>query len=299
MNAAHPSDARCDDPLMDEFDAFGIPTHRCVSYQELRGSGVSREQIRDALALGLLRRARRDVYLSGDIPDVVFRAQRVGGRLDCVAALEARGVFVHRRGQLHVQVEPHRARLRSPHSRRKRLEADGATATIHWRSQSGDAHTVDVVSALVQSFDCQEPRQIVATLDSALFLGEVDSDDVAQIFSRVPHRYRSLRRLIDGRAESGPESLARLQLRQFGRRIELQKVIDGVGRVDILVDGWIVVECDSRAHHAGWQKQEEDRRRDLALAARGYACVRPTANIILTEPHVLTDAVRGLLACRR
>lgn len=64
------------------------------------------------------------------------------------------------------------------------------------------------------------------------------------------------------------------------------------------MDGWIVVECDSRAHHSGWEQQEKDRRRDLELADRGYVCSRPTANMIFTEPNLLTGAVRGLLAMR-
>jgi very-short-patch-repair endonuclease len=40
-----------------------------------------------------------------------------------------------------------------------------------------------------------------------------------------------------------------------------------VGRVDFLVEGWLIIECDSKAHHEGWDKQRRDRRRDLAAAA--------------------------------
>lgn len=280
-------------------DAFGIPLDRSVSFQELRGAGVTRAQIRDAVREGWLRHARRDVYLSAGVPESVFRAQRVGGRLDCVSALELMGVYVHKRFHLHVQVDPRHARLRSPVSRAKRLGSDGASAVVHWRDVRGDAHTVDPVSAIVQSFGCQEPRHVVASIDSALHLGIIDQDDIDEIFARVPRRFRRLRRLVDGRAESGPETLARLLVRQFGRSVEVQKTIAGVGRVDLVVDGWIVIECDSRAHHSGWTRQEQDRFRDLALAARGYVSIRPTANMILTTPRVLTDAVRALLALRR
>ena len=284
---------------MGDVDAFGIPLDRSISFQELRGAGTTRAQIRDAVREGWLRHARRDVYLSADVPEPVFRAQRVGGRLDCVSALELMGVYVHKRSRLHVQVDPRHARLRSPLSRARRLGTDGESAVVHWRDVRGDQHTVDPASAIVQSFGCQEPRQVVASIDSALHLGIIDQDDVDEIFARVPRRFRRLRRLVDGRAESGPETLARLLVRQFGRSVEVQKTIAGVGRVDLVVDGWIVIECDSRAHHSGWTPQERDRLRDLALAARGYVCIRPTANMILTTPRVLTDAVRALLALRR
>ncbi|UXW86886.1 hypothetical protein NFX31_04960 [Microbacterium azadirachtae] len=50
---------------------------------------------------------------------------------------------------------------------------------------------------------------------------------------------------------------------------------------------------------SGWAPQERDRWRDLALAARGHVCIRPTASMVLTTPRVLTDAVRALLALRR
>ncbi|MBS1675323.1 MAG: hypothetical protein JSS74_15315 [Actinobacteria bacterium] len=257
---------------------------------------MSRRQIDLAVSTGLLRRARRDVYLSAAVDERVFHAHRVGGRLDCVAALELLGVYVQHRGELHVQVDPTHGRLRSPNSRRRRRGVDGDDCVVHWRRDRGDAFVVDPISALVQSFACQEPRHLVATLDSALFKRVIDRDDLAEIFERVPRRFRRLRRLVDGRAESGPESLARLLLRQFGRRIEVQRWIDDVGRVDLVVDGWIVVECDSREFHSGWEMQEADRMRDLALAARGYASLRPTANSLFTEPEILVDAVRGLLA---
>jgi hypothetical protein len=41
----------------------------------------------------------------------------------------------------------------------------------------------------------------------------------------------------------------RLLLRALGHRAEVQVRIAGVGRVDLVVDGWLIVECDSRAYH--------------------------------------------------
>ena len=126
----------------------------------------------------------------------------------------------------------------------------------------------------------------------------IGEHQLAELFGLLPPRLHILRPLVDGRAEAGSETLARLMLRVFGKRIELQKEIEGVGRVDLLIDGWLVVECDSRAHHEGWSMQESDRERDLALAARGYATIRPTAKLIFNRPEVLVAAVRGLLAAR-
>lgn len=272
---------------------------RTFSYQELRREGMSRQDLRANLATGSLRRARRDVYLSGQCPEAVHAAQRVGGRLDCVSALAELGVFVLERRELHVQVEPHRARLRSPRSRSRRL-ATSDRVIVHWRAGHlpEECHTVSVVPALTQALLCQSPRAGIATLDSALHLGVIDESDLDEIFSALPADRRVLRTLADERAEAGAETIARLLLRGLGRKVEVQVRIRGVGRVDLVVDGWLVVECDSREHHGGWEAQERDRERDLALAARGYVCLRPTARLIFDRPDELLAAVRGLLALR-
>jgi very-short-patch-repair endonuclease len=88
----------------------------------------------------------------------------------------------------------------------------------------------------------------------------------------------------------------RLMLRSLGCVIEVQPEIDGVGRVDFLIDGWLIVECDSKAHHSDWVAQRRDRRRDQAAAARGYTTFRPIAEDIMWAPDRVRAAAVGLLA---
>jgi len=245
-------------------------------------------------------RARRDVYLSAESPQTVVEAQRIGWRLYCVSVLQELGIFVLENKRLHVQVEAYDSRLRTPDSRSKRLAEmkDRTRVVVHWRTIDAPKglHSVPIVHALAQAALCQSPRSAIASIDSALNMGMLGEHQLPELFALLPPRMNVLRPLIDGRAEAGSETLARLMLRVFGRLIELQKEIDGVGRVDLVIDGWLVVECDSRAHHEGWSMQEADRERDLALAARGYAVIRPTAKLIFNRPEVLIAAVRGLLA---
>ncbi|GAA4781894.1 endonuclease domain-containing protein [Microbacterium gilvum] len=271
---------------------------RAESYADLRARGLGRRGIRRALEHGLLVRARRDVYLSGGESTAVQQAGRIGGRLDCISAMVERGVFVRCAGHLHIQVPANGGRLGSPDERRRPLASDGAVV-VHWRDDGADAAAMlsDPVAGLAQAVRCQSPRDAVATIDSALFLGVVDECDLDAVFALLPDRYAVLRPLVDGRAESGPETLARLALRVLGRPVDVQVRISGVGRVDLVVDGWIVVECDSREFHTRWEAQVEDRRRDLALARCGYACVRVTARMLFDEPWRLVEAVRGLLEC--
>jgi very-short-patch-repair endonuclease len=193
--------------------------------------------------------------------------------------------------------------MRSPLDARRTLEPRGSrSATLHWkpllRGVASWAACVDVLDALAQSVTCQDPRAAVATLDSALHLGLVTMAQLAEMFRTLPLKYSVLLGLVDSRAESGPETLMRLMLRALGCHVELQVVIPGVGRVDLLVDGWLVIECDSDAHHSGRDAHRNDRSRDLALAALGYTSLRPMAADIMWRREAVLAAVRGLLAAR-
>lgn len=88
----------------------------------------------------------------------------------------------------------------------------------------------------------------------------------------------------------------RLLLRGLGCTVDLQVSIPGVGRVDFVVDGWLIIECDSEAHHAGWAAHKRDRRRDLAAAALGYTTIRPIAEDILYRREEILAQLRRVLA---
>lgn len=272
----------------------GFAPGHTLTFADVRATGATRAEVRSALAEGVLVRARRNVYLYGSAPQAVREAQRVGGRLDCVSAIAEAGIFVLDKNGLHDQVEPERSRLRSPHSRVTRLSATQGVV-VHWRAcAAGSLHTVPIVEALAAAVRCQPPRAAIATLDSASFTGAIDADGLAEVFELLSARYQVLRPLTDARAEAGSETIARLLLRGNGFDVRVQVQIDGVGRVDLVVDDWIVVECDSRAHHGGWEAQERDRVRDLRLAERGYVVLRPSARLIFSEPEILARAVAGL-----
>lgn len=253
---------------------------------DLRITGATGRQITDAVRDGRLLRLRRDRYLPAGAHPTICAAARWGGRLDCVSVLQLFGVFVREAGGLHVQLAPDASRVPRP---------DGAARVIrHWRTSqaAADAALTPLDEALLAAVRCQRPRDAIATLDSAWHVGVVDEAQLNDLFARLPRRYRSLRRLLDRRAESGTESLVRLMLRAIGCRIELQVSIDGVGRVDLVVDGWLLIECDSEAHHGSWQDHKRDRRRDAAAVALGYTPLRLLAEDILYRPEWVASLLR-------
>ena len=274
-----------------------------LSRAGLLAQGHTRRSIHAAVRRGELIHVRRDRYLTPDVDDRMVRAVRVGGRLTCLSLLELGGVFVLRNQHLDVQVTPGASRLRSPHDRRTRATAPRRRGVkLHWTEATdipASACAVGIVDALVHAVLCQPPRAAIATLDSALHIGVIAEDQLADVFARLPARFQVLRELLDGRAESGPESLVRLVARQLGCDVRLQVRFDDIGRVDLVLDGWLVVECDSKEFHADWETQVKDRERDLALAALGYCTFRVTAAAIMYRPDEVFAALRGLIRSRR
>ena len=285
-------------------DAGRMPdTFRSMTTARLRAEGLTRAGIARAVSSGTVIRARRGIYVSPLAPDAILRACRVGGRLTCTSLLALLKVFVLEPGGLHVHMASNASRMRSPHSRAVALEPRGRrNARLHWLPLADaipdDWTCVSIVDALAHSVHCQTPRAAVATLDSAVNLGLITADRMADVFRLLPEKYAPLRALVDGRAESGPETLVRLMLRALGCRVDLQVEFAGIGRVDLLVNGWLVVECDSREFHDSWEQQVKDRNRDLALAARGYVTLRLTAAQIMYRPADVLAALKGLLATR-
>ncbi len=261
---------------------------RVYVHADLKTAGLSQGRITRLVRRGELVRARQGSYLHPSSSPAALAAARSGGRVACTSLLMELGVFVLDRTMLHVQVAAHATRLRPR-----------AGVRLHWaplhRTPPPRSLRVEIFDALLQSVICQSPRAAIATLDSALHLGLIDTDGLDELFRLVPRRRRALRALVDGRCESGPETFVRLLLRSLGLRFECQVWIEGVGRVDFVVEGWLVIECDSRAHHGGWEAQVADRRRDLALAALGYASIRPVAADIFVDTPALGRVIVAML----
>jgi len=270
------------------------PAPRMVRTQHLRQRGVTHRQIAAAVADGRLIRLRRGVFGATDLSTDCVDAARCLGRLTCVSELQRRKVFVlHRPDRLHLHVAPSSSRL-PVGVKNHRVHRDELR-----RTPVPDSLSVEFLDALVHAVCCQEPRAAIASMDSALHHGLLRTDELDELFAALPRRFRRLRRLLDGRAESGPETLLRLILRSIGCAFEVQVRIRRVGRVDFLVDGWLIIECDSEEFHSSWADQRRDRRRDLAAAAQGYATFRPIAEDIMWHPDEVRAAVLGLLALRR
>lgn len=263
-----------------------------VRTRALLAAGWTEREIRNALARGELVKLRGGAFCAPSLDAAYQSAGRARGRLTGTTALRCMQVFALDDGLVHIHVVKSAARLRST-APRQRLHRRSLLRAPH-----PDSLAVEPIDAVYDAVLSQPPRLALATIDSALHTRRLHPDDLDELFSALPRRYRRLRRLIDARAESGPETLMRLILRALGCRFECQVEIPGVGRVDFVVDGWLIVECDSEAHHASWDAQRADRRRDQAAASLGYATHRAIAEDLLWHPDAVRAALAGLLTIR-
>ncbi|MFT4052735.1 MAG: hypothetical protein QM677_10885 [Microbacterium sp.] len=284
---------------------MAIVTHtenQVMCRADLLAMGMRPKQITAAVRDGRLLRVRRDRYMLAPAAGI-DRAVRVGGRLACVSLLDLLGVFVFDGSRVHVHLARSMSRMRSPEVRQRRFsERDRRHVVLHWWPLSSSDHTLGAVSvadALAQAIRCQDARSAVATVDSVLHLGILTPMEVRDVFAGLPERFRVILALADSSAESGTETFMRLILRQLGLRYQTLVEIEGVGRVDFLVEGWLIIECDSKAHHEGWDKQRRDRRRDLAAARLGLVTLRPLAEDLLYDRQIVIDGVRGLVSGSR
>lgn len=261
---------------------------RVYSRPELRAAGWTDRRIAAAIRGGILVRPRRGVYLDAAADAASVEACAAGGRLTCVSELARWGVFVFDAGALHVCNDREDSRHPSP--------SRGVRRHRSRRRRRPRAHaSVDLIDAFVEAVRCQAPRAAVATLDSGLHERLIDEADLDAIFAALPARHRVLRGLLEPRSGSGAETFLRLLLRALGCRFEVQVRIHGVGVVDFVVAGRLIVECDSRAWHGGWEQRRTDLRRDQIAASLGYVTYRPIAEDLFWHPERVVAALRGLL----
>jgi len=262
---------------------------------ELRGLGLTDRRLAAAVASGALLRVRKGIYASPDLDARAVRAVRVGGRLACVSALRLLGVYGFD-DHLHVHLDHSSSRLRSPGGGALRRQRG---LVLHWSpliaAETASPYVVDVVDALAQAVRCQPPRHAVASLDSALHQGLLTEVGLSDLFATLPRRLVPLRARVDGRSESGQESVLRCALEDAGLSVEVQVTFRGIGRVDFVVEGCLVIEADSREAHDGWELHVRDRDRDIDLARRGYMSLRPAYNRIMYSTEEVVAAALALV----
>ncbi|MGN8024754.1 DUF559 domain-containing protein [Microbacterium sp. 22242] len=252
----------------------------------LQELGFSRRSLARLVQKGVLERIRPGVFALPRIEADVRTAAAHGGALSCVSVLRRLKVWVLSDSDaLHVWLGPnHHAQ-----------QHDGCTCVSHfYRGTPAPGHT-DLETALVHLYRCQGDEAFFASFESAWRKGLLFRSARARIRAALPQTARWLIDLARPDADSGLESLLRLRLHLLGIQLDCQVRIHGVGVVDFVVAGRLILEADGKENHDGSSQRHRDRQRDAIASRLGYETLRfDYAQIIHDWPTVQAAILAAL-----
>lgn len=275
----------------------GIATRR-----QLLRRGFTGRQLTAAVRAGSVRRVRQGYYASPSAILDRLAAVRLGGRLGCLSATKSFGLWEVSESLVHVTLPSNAARLRTNLALPAGLQTltpdrFGLPVKLHWRDLrvgqrvGGDAWRVDLATALEDVARCAGRRDIRAVFESAIHARLLTLDAAQRLLDDALPRGSAPMRL-SGLSGSGAESHVVEELLDQGLPFVQQVEFEGIGRVDFLVAGRLVVEVDGYEFHRSNEQFEKDRARDATLLGRGYPTVRIPARIVLREPERAVDMIR-------
>lgn len=260
-----------------------------AEWHTLARYGVTRATLNREVATGRVTRVRRGCFaLTGASPvyvaEVAWR-----GHATCVTAARARGLPVlFADSTIHLRVPSDRSQ-----SGRNMTIPPGITRHPLPKDRSGPP---DTCAVLDDAASCLPREAQLATIDAALHSGLILPGDLNHLQRGGTARAEWIARHADPKAESVLETLARVALVSARLPVESQVEIGGVGRVDLLVAGRVIVELDGWEHHGMPSAFAADRRRDREAIARGYRVLRFTYSEVVGKPEALVAAVRATLS---
>lgn len=157
---------------------------------------------------------------------------------------------------------------------------------IHWEpvlsKEEERTHVASIGTVLERVLVCMPLKVSLPMLDAARNRGiyDVSTLTIPPTGSRLPHLREALS-LSSERARSILETVARLQLIDMGLTPQVGVWIEGVGEVDMIILGFIVIEVDGWAFHSSKEQREKDLKRDRELLRRGYVVLRFTYDDVM------------------
>lgn len=235
--------------------------------RELATVGIGRTTLDRAVKTGSVLPVRRGWVATEQADQLAVVAVLHGARLTSSTGLRAYGVWAGSDARVHHQVPPQSHRViqnaLTPLSVFVPPPFVPRGSVTHWSSALSDAATLSPElgslqggsSWLMSLPDCvaqfaasESAEQIAAALESAVHTGRLSRPQVAALIRLMPDRLSRLSRDLTFLAESGMETIARLRLERLGLNLA-QQVQIGCDRVDLVIDGWLVIELDGDSWH--------------------------------------------------
>lgn len=207
------------------------------------------------------------------------------GHLTCASAAVRYGLWI--------MSKPTRIHLATRHNR-------GHGFVRHGGLKLGSAAILPIASledTVIHALTCLPEADAIAIAQSAMTLRGIPRDVIAA--ELAASYYGTARKRLakaDGLSESVPEISARLLFEEQGLSFRRQVQIDGVGRVDVLIDEWLIVEVNGYQFHSSRSAWRNDMRRLNAAQALGFHVLSYAPEQIWNAPREVVAQIRGLLA---
>lgn len=255
----------------------------------LRAAGFSEHSVRRAVAEGSLLRVRRSWLVTPECDPRRVAAASVSGRLTCVSAAAAMGLWVIESDAVHIAIPQTTSRVEAPG-----VTLHRATAPVPVPTRSAEDPLINVLFHVAR---CQPPDAALSIWESAVRQEMVDLEVLARVRWRCAPA-SDLARLVGARSDSGKESRFVALMREVGVTVQQQAWVDG-HPLDGLIGRFLGVQIDGFVHHSRAADRRRDITADARLALRGYTMLRFDAHQVdhqggYVQQTVLTAMAQGL-----
>lgn len=255
-----------------------------ASRRSLMGRGFTDGQIRRALRDGTISSRQRGVFELADADSVFVQAYALKGVLTCVSAAPYYQLWrLHEHAELHLSCGNGLPRTPAVTHRNRLLPPN--------RNQPVAA----LADVLLHAARCLPRFEALAMVQCAVGRGDID---VGFLRDRLAGKRNGVARavldLVEPRADSLLEPIARVLFREAGYWTESYVQIDGVGEVDFLLEGFLVVEIDGATHFEP-RSIKKDRRRDNMTIIGGYLVLRYFYDDVVYHPERMIAEIAAVL----
>ncbi|NUP59617.1 MAG: DUF559 domain-containing protein [Pseudarthrobacter sp.] len=228
---------------------------------------------------------RRGVFVLPGCDEGILAAVLNNGRLSCASAAVHYGLWLRK--------PPARLHLACNHGH--------GSGFVRHRTVRFQGHPLLPLAAVedvaLHALGCLPAPASTAMATSAIRLHAVPRELLAsQLLADRSGTARRVLRELDIRAESIVEvDLAHL-FRKHGIEYASQVFLPGIGRVDFLLGGFLIVEVDGFAFHSKRGDMLRDRARNNASTVSGYAVLRYMPEQIWFDPSMVISEINTVLA---
>lgn len=251
-----------------------------------RAAGYSPHAIARAVASGDVSRVRRSWLVGRDAPRARIAAATVGGRVTCLTAARAMGLWTPDHEDIHVQVARTDSRLP-----RSGLRLHTAQAPIRLARTVVDEPVINVLFHVAR---CAAPADALTVWESALRKRMTDAATLARVQWRNS-RASALADIASELSDAGTETRFVTLLRAAGVAVRQQVRIDG-HPIDGLIGERLAVQIDGFEHHSSPADRRRDLRQDARMLLRGFTVLRFDYFQVFFEPGYVVDTVLTALA---